>query len=310
MKMKNFTKFTGVFMVFLFLVSCGSVPLTGRRQMLLVSDAEILTASFSQYEAYMKSAVKSTKSVQSATIERVGKNIAVATENYLKQNGLEKEIDNFKWEFNLINDSAVNAFCMPGGKIVVYEGLLPLVSSDDELAVVIGHEVAHAVAKHANERMSQQVVAQYGATIVHAALSTRTSAVQALGNTVFGLGAQLGVMLPYSRKHEYEADFLGLAFMTLAGYEPNSAVAFWQKMASNSGNNNGSDFMSTHPSDSKRIAEIQRRLPELEKLKQSRPDNAQKPPTDNTQKPQVEKTQKQSTDNTQKPQVEKKQKQK
>jgi len=250
--------------------------MTGRKQLLLVSDAEILTASFSQYEAYMKTATKSTDKTKSATIERVGKNIAAATENHLKQNGREKEIANFKWEFNLINDKAVNAFCMPGGKIVVFEGLLPLVASDDELAVVIGHEVAHAVAKHANERMSQQVVAQFGGSIVDAALSSKTAAMQTVGGTDFGLGAQTFFMLPYSRKHEYEADYLGLVFMALAGYEPESALTFWQKMASNSGNSSASDFLSTHPSDSKRIAEIQRRLPELEKFKKTQTEKKQK----------------------------------
>ena len=198
-------------------------------------------------------------------VERTGKKIASATEAYLKQNGLEKELSNFSWEFCLIKSEDVNAFCMPGGKIVVYEGLLPLVSSEDELAVVIGHEVAHAVAKHSNERMSQGLLAQYGSSILDAALSTKSAAMQTIGSTVFGLGAQLGVMLPYSRQHEYEADYMGLVFMTMAGYNPNSAVTFWQKMSAGGGNT--SDFMSTHPSDSKRIAEIQRRLPEMEKYK-------------------------------------------
>ncbi len=136
-------------------------------------------------------------------VTRVGKKIAAATEQYLKNNGLESEIKNFAWEFNLVNDSQVNAFCMPGGKIVVYEGLMQLVSSDDELAVVVGHEVAHAVAKHSNERMSQQLMAQYGAQILGQALSNKSAAVQQIGNSVYGLGAQYGVMLPFSRKHEY-----------------------------------------------------------------------------------------------------------
>jgi len=265
--MKYFKKTMGALLLLIFLTSCGSVPITGRRQILLVSDSEILTASLTQYDEYMKTAVKSTDKTKSAMVERVGKNIAAATENYLKQNGLESEINNFKWAFNTIQDASVNAFCMPGGKIVVYEGLLPLVASEHELAVVIGHEVAHAVAKHSNERMSQEVLAQAGASIVDMALSQRTAVVRQIGGAVFGLGAQLGVMLPYSRQHEYEADYLGLVFMTLAGYNPNSALTFWQKMSAMSGNANTSDFMSTHPSDSKRIAEIQRRLPEMEKLR-------------------------------------------
>jgi len=265
--MKCIKEITWTVIVLLFLASCGSVPLTGRKQILLVSDAELLTASLTQYEAYMKTATKSSDKTKAATVERVGRKIAAATEDYLKQSGNAREIDNFRWEFSLIKDESINAFCMPGGKIVVFEGLLPLIASEDELAVVIGHEVAHAVAKHSNERMSQEVLAQYGASVVDMALSTRTSAMRELGNTVFGLGAQLGVMLPYSRKHEYEADHLGLVFLTKAGYDPSKALTFWQKMASLGGNSQGADFMSTHPSDSKRIAEIQKLLPQMEKYK-------------------------------------------
>lgn len=265
--MKYIEKVTGVLIAVLLLTSCGSVPLTGRRQMLLVSDSELLSASLTQYSDYMKTATKSTDKTKTAMVERVGKNIAAATEAYLKQNGLSSEISNFAWEFALVKSDEVNAFCMPGGKIVVYEGLLPLCASEDELAVVVGHEVAHAVAKHSNERMSQELLAQYGASIVSAALSTKSAAVQTIGTTVFGLGAQVGVMLPYSRQHEYEADYMGLVFMAMAGYSPNSAVTFWHKMSNLSGNSGVSDFMSTHPSDDKRIAEIQRHLPEMEKYK-------------------------------------------
>lgn len=265
--MKCITKVTGVLIAILLLTSCGSVPLTGRRQMLLVSDAEVLTASLAQYDEYIKAAPLSTNKTQTATVVRVGKKIAAATEAYLKQNGLSAEIANLSWDFKLVKSDDVNAFCMPGGKIVVYEGLLPVAPTDDELAVVIGHEVAHAVAKHSNERMSQEILAQYGASVIDAALSNKSNAIKSVGNTVFGLGAQLGVMLPYSRKHEYEADYMGLVFMTMSGYDPSKAVSFWQKMSSASGNANASDFMSTHPSDSKRISEIQRHLPEMEKYK-------------------------------------------
>ena len=181
-------KITSLFVAMLLLLSsCGSVPLTGRKQVLLVSDQEVLSSSLTQYSDYMKSAKKSSSKDGAAMVTRVGKKIAAATEQYLRNNGLESEIKNFAWEFNLVNDPQVNAFCMPGGKIVVYEGLMQLVSSDDELAVVVGHEVAHAVAKHSNERMSQQLMAQYGAQILGQALSNKSAAVQKIGASVYGL---------------------------------------------------------------------------------------------------------------------------
>ncbi len=256
-------KITGLFVAMLLLLSsCGSVPLTGRKQVLLVSDQEVLSSSLTQYSDYMKSAKKSSSKDGAAMVMRVGKRIAAATEQYLKNNGLESEVKNFSWEFNLVKDPQVNAFCMPGGKIVVYEGLMQLVSSDDELAVVIGHEVAHAVAKHSNERMSQQLMAQYGAQILGQALSNKSAAVQQIGTSVYGLGAQYGVMLPFSRKHESEADYMGLVFMAMAGYNPEVAVNFWQKMSAGKSGSTP-EFMSTHPSDATRIAEIQKVLPAI-----------------------------------------------
>jgi predicted Zn-dependent protease len=249
----------------LLLSSCGSVPLTGRKQILLVSDQEVLASSLTQYSDYMKSAPVSTNAKGKAMVTRVGKKIAAATEQYLKSNGMEAEVRNFAWEFNLVKDDQVNAFCMPGGKIVVYEGLLKLVSSDDELAVVVGHEVAHAVAKHSNERMSQQMIAQYGAKILTQALSNKSEAIQKAGSTIYGLGAQYGVTLPFSRKHETEADYMGLIFMTMAGYDPNVAITFWQKMSA--GGASVPEFMSTHPSDATRIKDIQKILPELNKYR-------------------------------------------
>ena len=154
--------------------------------MLLVSDSEVLSSSLTQYSEYIKSAPISSNATKKAMVTRVGKKIAAATEQYLENNGMSGEVRNFSWEFNLVKDNQVNAFCMPGGKIVVYEGLMNLVSSDDELAVVIGHEVAHAVAKHSNERMSQQLVAQYGAKILGEALSGKSAAIQKAGNIVYG----------------------------------------------------------------------------------------------------------------------------
>lgn len=245
----------------LMLAGCGSVPVTGRRQVLLVSDQEVLTSSLTQYNDYMKSAPRSSSTKQSAMVTRVGKKIAAATEQYLRQNGLANEVKNFAWEFNLVKDEQVNAFCMPGGKIVVYEGLMKLVSSDDELAVVIGHEVAHAVAKHSNERMSQQILAQYGAQVLGQSLSQKSAAVQNIAKQVYGVGAQYGVMLPFSRKHETEADYMGLIFMRMAGYNPDVAIGFWQKMSA--GGAKVPELMSTHPSDSRRISDIQKALPEI-----------------------------------------------
>lgn len=244
------------------LYSCGSVPVTGRQQLLLVSDQEVLSSSLTQYNDYMKSAPRSTQKTQSAMVSRVGEKIAQATERYLKQNGLEAELKNFAWEFTLVKDQQINAFCMPGGKIVVYEGLMSVVGSDDELAVVIGHEVAHAVAKHSNERMSQQILAQYGAQILNQTLSQKSRAVQQIAGSVYGLGAQYGVMLPFSRKHELEADYMGLIFMRIAGYNPDVAVTFWQKMSSGGGSKTPA-LLSTHPTDAKRIAEIQKALPQV-----------------------------------------------
>jgi predicted Zn-dependent protease len=248
----------------LLLSSCGSVPLTGRKQVLLVGDQEVLTASLTQYNDYIKSAKLSTNQTMTNQVVRVGKKIAAATETYLKSNGLESEIKNFSWEFNSVQSTDINAFCMPGGKIVVYEGIMKYISSDDELAAVMGHEVAHAVAKHSNERMSQQLMTQYGAAVLGTAISGTSQTVQNIAGTVYGLGAQYGVMLPYSRKHEYEADHMGLIFMAIAGYDPQSAITFWQKMAQ--GKSGGTpEIMSTHPSDANRIAELQKYLPDAMK---------------------------------------------
>lgn len=253
-------KMTTWLVLLLFLTACSSVPLTGRKQVLLVSDQDVLSSSLTQYNDYIKTAKKSTNQKQTAQVVRVGKKIAAATENYLKAHGMGDEVENFAWEFNLVADPQVNAFCMPGGKIVVYEGLMPLISSDDDLAVVLGHEVAHAVARHSNERMSQQLMAQYGAALLGAAVSNKSAAVQQVANTVYGVGAQYGVMLPFSRKHESEADYMGLILMTIAGYNPDVAVGFWQKMSAGSGGATP-ELMSTHPSDARRIAEIRQELP-------------------------------------------------
>ncbi len=247
--------------VMLFISGCGSVPVTGRKQLLLVSDQQVLSLSNQEYSQFIASAPKSNDAANTAMVVRVGKNIANAVETYLRNNGLSSEISEFSWEFNLIQSNEVNAFCMPGGKIVVYEGILPYTQDETGLAVVLGHEVAHAVAKHSNERMSQQLAAQYGSALVGVALSNKSEGVQQAASAAFGLGSQYGILLPYSRKQELEADELGLIFMAMAGYDPREAASFWQRMAQ-SGGAGVPEFMSTHPSDNTRIQQIQKDLPE------------------------------------------------
>ena len=246
------------------LASCGTsstVPITGRKQNILVSDEQVLSLSNQQYQEYMKTAKASTNATNTAMVKRVGQNIANAVVSYLQQNGLAAEVSNYKWEFNLVQDKSVNAFCMPGGKIVVYEGLLPVTQDESSLAIVVGHEVAHAVAKHSAERLSNELRKQYGSQILGAVLqgAGASTNLQSISSTVFGIGTTLGGAA-YSRSQESEADRLGLIFAAMAGYDPNVAVNFWQRMASATGNNYS--ILSDHPSDQSRIKNIQGWLPE------------------------------------------------
>ncbi len=253
-----------LFSALILLVACGAVPLTGRKQILLVSDWQVLETGLSQYRDFMDGASLSSDKKSAAMVKSVGKKLAAATESYLKANGFASEVADLSWEFNLVRSGEVNAFCMPGGKIVIYEGLMGVVSNEAELAAVLGHEIAHAVAKHSNERLSQQMLVQFGMDIVSAALSEKSAAIQLAGNVVFGLGAQVGIMLPYSRKHEYEADYMGMVFMEMAGYDSSDALNFWTRMSERSGSSN--DFFSTHPSDAKRIKQIRKRLQEAKSI--------------------------------------------
>ena len=243
----------------LLLSSCGTtstVPVTGRKQTLLVSDEQVLSLSNQQYAEYMQSAKASINSTNTAMVKRVGQNIAKAVETYLKNNGMADETKNYAWEFNLVQDKQVNAWCLPGGKIVVYEGILPVTQDEASLAIVLGHEVAHAVAKHSAERLSNAYKEQYGAAALSAllsgaGLSQGTQQLIALGKS---LGDQLFTS-GFSRKQESEADHMGLIFAAMAGYDPQVATAFWQRMASLGSNSNS--LFSDHPSDEKRIKDIQ-----------------------------------------------------
>ena len=252
-----------VFLLVLF-AGCSSVALTGRKQLLLVSDSEVMSLSNSSFRDYMKTAKPSANAANTEMVVRVGKKIAGAVETYLRNNGMADEVRNFAWEFHLVQDPEPNAFCMPGGKIVVNEGILPYTRTEEGLAIVLGHEVGHAVAKHSAERLSQQMVASYGGQILGGLLSNQSAVTQTLAQQVYGLGAQYGVMLPYSRKNESEADHLGLVFAAMAGYNPQEAVAFWQRMSS-SGSQKVPEFMSTHPSDASRISNIRKLMPEAMK---------------------------------------------
>ena len=252
----------------LLLSSCGTtstVPITGRRHNLLVDDAQVLSLSTQQYTDFMKTAPLSKNANNNALVKKVGQKLATAVETYLKNNGFANEVQNFAWEFNLVQDKQVNAFCMPGGKIVVYEGLLPVTQDESSLAVVLGHEIAHAVAKHSAEQMSTQMRQQYGTQIAAQILGQYTSAnVTQLAT----MAAQMGFSfanLKYSRENETEADYMGLIFMAMAGYDPQTAIPFWQRMAASSGNANQSDLFSDHPSDAKRIAALQKAMPEAQK---------------------------------------------
>ncbi len=249
----------------LILAACGTsriVPVTGRKQSVYSNNAEILTSSFSEYKNFVNTAKLSTNANNTAMVKRVGQKLAAAVETYLRNNGYEAEVQNYNWEFNLVQDKQVNAFCMPGGKIVVYEGLLPVTQTEAALAIVLGHEIAHAVAYHSSEQYQKQIKQQTigqvaGAVLTSAGMGSNTASTL---STLYGLGSQMAT-LKYSRDNETEADHIGLIFAAMAGYDPNEAITFWQRMAASS-NNSTPAFLSTHPTDAQRIAHIKKILPE------------------------------------------------
>ncbi|MFY9117328.1 MAG: M48 family metallopeptidase [Dysgonamonadaceae bacterium] len=256
----NTVKYLLKIAIAVFLVQgCSSVPITGRRQLMLISDQQVITLSLQQYQDYINTANIITGTPEAQKVEKVGMKIANAVETFLKNSGASSEIQNYAWDFKLVEDKSINAFAMPGGKVVVYSGLLPVAQDEASLAVVIGHEIGHVVAKHAHERISQQLALQFGGSV--AADLLKGAAANKIGQTVFGLGAQMGVMLPYARKQEYEADELGLIFMAMAGYDPRVAIPFWTRMAQSSQGGKIPEFLSTHPTDAKRIANMEKILP-------------------------------------------------
>lgn len=248
----------------LILVSCAKVPLTGRRQLNFIPDNMLTQMSLTSYQEFLSANPPLPKNnSQAALVNQVGVKISQAVEEYLRQNNLSSKVGKFSWEFNLVEDPTVNAWCMPGGKVVFYTGILPYTKDEAGLAVVMGHEIAHAVANHGGERMSQQMAVLLGGVSLDVALQKEPALTRDIFNAVYGVGSQLGT-LAYSRTHEYEADKLGMIFMAKAGYDPARALSFWSDMAAIPGQA-PPEFLNTHPSNSNRIKAIRDFIPEANK---------------------------------------------
>jgi predicted Zn-dependent protease len=246
------------------LVSCATVPITGRSQLNLIPSGEMLSMSESQYSDFLKQNKISSDKAATERVERVGNRIRDAVVSYMDAHGQGDKIKGYKWEMNLVESKEVNAWCMPGGKVVVYTGILPVTKTDAGLAVVLGHEIGHAVAQHGSERMSQGLLAQMGGVVLGEALRSKPAETQQLWMSAFGVGAQYGALLPFSRLQESEADRIGLVLMAMAGYDPHEAVGFWQRMQT-AGGGKPPELMSTHPSDERRIADLEKEIPEAMK---------------------------------------------
>ena len=264
MTQKCISKLSIVLLIIL-LAACSTVPLTGRRQLDLVPSDQIMAMSADQYQKFMDEHEVITGTAESRMVKRVGERISKAVETYLAEQNRTDLLAGYNWEFNLVKDSSVNAWAMPGGKVVVYTGILPVAKNENGLATVMGHEIAHAVARHGNERMSQALLTQLGGVALGVALSENPSQTNNLFMAAYGIGAQVGILLPYSRLQESEADHLGLIFMAMAGYDPREAVDFWQRMAAQDKGGAPPEFLSTHPANETRINQIKQYLPEAMK---------------------------------------------
>lgn len=244
---------------------CATNAVTGRKQLSLVSESELQLMATNQYQTFLKeNKALPTSNSSAAMVDRVGERIANAITKYYTSQGKGSVLEGYKWEFNTVESKDANAWCMPGGKVVVYTGLLPITQSETALAIVMGHEIAHAIASHGNERMSQGMVQQLGGAALQVALSQKPAETQNLFLSAYGIGSQVGALLPFSRKQETEADEYGLIFAAMAGYDPREAVPFWERMAQ-SGGGAPPEFLSTHPSNQSRIRNIERFMPEAMK---------------------------------------------
>lgn len=254
----------GLLLLVVLVASCARVPITGRRQINLLPESEMMSMSLTEYQQFLsqnKPLPATDQRVQ--MVQRIGKRLADAATAFLKANKAGDRVEGFNWEFNVVDEQTVNAWCMPGGKVVVYTGILPVTQDETSLALVMGHEIAHAIARHGNERMSQSLAVQGASMTLEAMTNSKPGLARDMFLQSFGIGSQLG-MLAYSRNHESEADKMGLVFMAMAGYDPRTAPAFWQRMAAQGGSK-PPELLSTHPSDERRIADLEAYMPEAMK---------------------------------------------
>jgi predicted Zn-dependent protease len=263
MIMNNLKIFFSLPMLFL-VFSCAKNPFTGKNTLALVPNSEILPSAFQQYSQFLTENKVISGTLEAKSVEVVGKKIKDAAEKWLNANGYEGYLKDYQWEYKLVTNKEVNAWCMPGGKIVVYSGILPITKDEAGLATVLGHEVSHALANHGQQRMSAGLLQEIGATGVKVALDNKTAQTQQIAMTAYGAVTQYGGMLPFSRSHESEADKIGLTLMAIAGYNPENAVVFWERMAANSAASGKAppEFASTHPSDATRIANLKALIPQ------------------------------------------------
>ena len=250
----------GAIIVSLVALGCSTVPVTGRRQLTLIPESQMIAMAEREYTAFMRSHRRGGNPSDVYMVRSVGLRLKAAVEKYFAEKNLPSPASGYNWEFNLVESNEVNAWAMPGGKVVFYTGILPLTRTEAGIAVVMGHEIAHIIARHGNERVSQSLLVQMGGIALSEAMKKKPEETRKIWLAAFGLGAQVGILLPYSRVHEKEADRLGMIFMAMAGYDPNEAVAFWERMAEKSGHI--PEFLSTHPSDQTRIRLLKEALPE------------------------------------------------
>ncbi len=244
----------------IFSTSCSSVPLTGRKQFVAIPSSQMMSLSADSYYQVLSENKLSSKTSYVNMVQSVGEKLSAAVEKYMIENNMSAGVENFDWQYNVIVSDQLNAWCMPGGQIAFYEGIVPVCGDETGVAVVMGHEIAHAIAQHGNERMSQQLLIQMGGVALSEALKNEKETTMQLALLAFGVGSKLGVELPYSRTHESEADELGLYFMAMAGYDPREAPEFWERMQAKGGER-PPEFLSTHPHPGSRIKDLQKHMP-------------------------------------------------